>query len=178
MILHLTFSTQLCFLFFDRDLANFREGDMWSQAPWENSIWVLSVWHCSLLREVDAWQEMTVSTVCSRMQTRRKWFHCFLPSTSWIWLRGLMTPTLGFDLKPGISQRLSKVIIHWTCDGHRVGHGLRFFVVFPKAAAEVLLNHRIAHCVSWNYILCGKNRPKFWLLPSMLFRKKTTASNQ
>lgn len=76
-----------------------------------------------------------------------------------------MTPTLGLDLKPGVSQRLSKVIIHGTCDGHRVGHRLCFFVVFSEAAAEVLLNHRVAYCVGYNNKMCGKSRPRGWLLP-------------
>lgn len=86
---------------------------------------------------------------------------------SWIWLWGLMTPTLGLDLKPGVSQRLSKVIIHGTCDGHRVGHGLCFFVVFSETAAEVLLDHRVAYCVGYNNNMCGKSRPRGWLLPSI-----------
>lgn len=86
--------------------------------------------------------------------------YCLLPSTSWICLWGLMTTTLGLDLEPGISQRLGKVVIHWTSDGHRVGHRLCFFVVFSKAATEVLLNHRITDCVRYNDIMSEGRRKK------------------
>lgn len=61
-----------------------------------------------------------------------------------------MTPAPGFDLEPGITQCLGKVVIHRAGDGHRVGHGLRLFVVIPEAAAEVLLNHRVARGVRYN----------------------------
>lgn len=64
-----------------------------------------------------------------------------------------MTPALGFELVPGVPQRLSEVVVHRACDGHRVGHGLCFFVVFPQAAAEVFLNHGVARRVR-----CGDKR--------------------
>lgn len=85
------------------------------------------------------------------------------PSASWVRLWGLVTPTLGLDLKPGVSQCLGKVIIHWTCDGHRVGHGLRVLVVFSEAAAKVLLDHGIADCVGYSD-MCRKSRVKIWWL--------------
>lgn len=68
----------------------------------------------------------------------------FSPFNLWVILWSLVARTPGLDLKPGIAQCLCKVIIHRTCDRHRVGHSLCFFVVFPKAAAEVLLNDRVA----------------------------------
>lgn len=60
-----------------------------------------------------------------------------------------MTSALGFELVPGVPQRLCKVVVHRTCDGHRVGHGLCFFVVLPQAAAEVLLDHGVTRCVCY-----------------------------
>lgn len=60
-----------------------------------------------------------------------------------------MTPALRFELEPGVPQRLCKVVIHRACDGHRIGHGLCFFVVFPQAAAEVFLDHGVARCVRY-----------------------------
>lgn len=57
------------------------------------------------------------------------------------------TPLI-FDLQPGLTQCLGKVVVHRTCDGHRVGDGgLSLLVVLPKAAAEMLLNHRVTCCV-------------------------------
>lgn len=103
--------------------------------------------------------------------------YCLLPSTSWICLWGLMTTTLGLDLEPGISQCLGKVVIHWTSDGYRVGHRLCFFVVFSKAATEVLLNHRIADCVRYNDIMSeGRRKNKPWLLTHMQCIKITLLS--
>lgn len=40
------------------------------------------------------------------------------------------------------------MVIHRARDGHRVGGGgLGLLVVFPKAATEMFLNHRVTHCV-------------------------------
>lgn len=66
-----------------------------------------------------------------------------------------MTPALGLELVPGVPQCLCKVVVHRTCDGHRVGHRLCFFVVFAQAAAEVFLNHGVA-C----RVCCGDERGK------------------
>lgn len=60
-----------------------------------------------------------------------------------------MAPALGLQLEPGVPQRLRKVVVHGPRDGHRVGHGLRFFVVLPQAAAEVFLDHGVALCVHY-----------------------------
>lgn len=90
-----------------------------------------------LLKEVDAWPEVTASKLHSRS----------LPWASRVGLEGLVTPALGLELQPGVPQRLRKVVVHRTRDGHRVGHGLRFLVVFPQAAAEVFLDHGVAHRV-------------------------------
>lgn len=54
---------------------------------------------------------------------------------------------LGLDLQPGLSKRLSEVVVHRSRDGHRVGHRLRLLVVLPQAAAEVLLDHGVTSCV-------------------------------
>lgn len=57
---------------------------------------------------------------------------------------------LVLDLQPGLPQRLGKVVVHRAGDGQRVGgHWLRLLVVLPKAAAEMLLDHRVTGCVSW-----------------------------
>lgn len=56
---------------------------------------------------------------------------------------------LGLDLQPGLAQGLGKVVVHRACDGHRVGHWLRFLVVLAQAAAEVLLDDGVAGCVGW-----------------------------
>lgn len=54
-----------------------------------------------------------------------------------------------FDLQPGVAQRLGKVIIHWARDGHRVGGSrFRLLVILPETAAEMLLDDRVADCVS------------------------------
>lgn len=64
--------------------------------------------------------------------------------------------SLGLDLQPGLAQRLGEVVIHRARDGHRVGAAgraacarrrghLRLLVVLAQAAAEVLLDHRVAH---------------------------------
>lgn len=53
-------------------------------------------------------------------------------------------------LQPRLAQRLGEVVVHGARDGHRVGGGrLRFLVVLPQAAAEVLLDHRVAGRVGW-----------------------------
>lgn len=58
---------------------------------------------------------------------------------------------LVLDLQPGLTQRLGKVVVHRASDGQRVGgHPLGLLVVLPKAAAEMLLNHRVTGCVSCN----------------------------
>lgn len=55
---------------------------------------------------------------------------------------------LVFDLQPGLAQRLGEVVVHRARDGHRVGGGgLGLLVVLPEAAAEMLLNHRVADCI-------------------------------
>lgn len=96
----------------------------------------------------DSWLEMTASkTPLSFTNTMEVNVTFSSSSASWIWIWGLMTATLGLELKPGVSQRLCKVVIDGACDGHRVGHRLCFFVVFAQAATEVLLNNRIAYCV-------------------------------
>lgn len=71
-----------------------------------------------------------------------------------------MTPALGLELVPGVPQRLCKVVVHRTCNGHRVGHGLCFFVVFAQAAAEVLLNHGVARRVCCSDDRGKKTNPK------------------
>lgn len=55
-----------------------------------------------------------------------------------------MSAASGLDLEPGVSQRFGKVVVHRTRDGHRVKGGLGFLVVLAEAAAEVLLDHRVA----------------------------------
>lgn len=54
----------------------------------------------------------------------------------------------GFDLEPGVPQRLGEMIIHGTGDGHRVGNRLWFFVVLAEASAEVFFYHRVASSCS------------------------------
>lgn len=102
-----------------------------------------------LLKEVDAWPEMTASKLHSLLRGSRERSARSLPSASRVGLGGLVTPALGFELEPGVPQRLCKVVVHRTCDGHRVGHGLCFFVVFPQAAAEVFLDHGVARRVRY-----------------------------
>lgn len=46
-----------------------------------------------------------------------------------------------FNLKPCIPQCFGKVVIDWSCDGHRVCHWLRLLVILAKASAEVLFQH-------------------------------------
>lgn len=75
-------------------------------------------------------------------------------------LRGLGTPTLGLDLEPGVSQRLGKVVVHRTGDGHRVGHGLSVLVVFSEAATKVLLDHGIADRVGYSDDRCSRTKIK------------------
>ena len=58
-----------------------------------------------------------------------------------------MAPALGLELEPGVAQRLCKVVVYRTCDGHRVGQGLCFFVVFAQAAAKVFLDYGVARRV-------------------------------
>lgn len=57
------------------------------------------------------------------------------------------TPLI-LDLQPGLAQRLGEVVVHGACDGHGVGGcRLGLFVVLSKAAAEMLLDHRVTRCV-------------------------------
>lgn len=57
---------------------------------------------------------------------------------------------LVFDLVPGFSKGLGEMVVHGAGDRDGVGGCGRFrlFVVLAQAAAEVLLDHRVAHCVS------------------------------
>lgn len=57
---------------------------------------------------------------------------------------------LVLDLQPRLAQRLGEVVVHRARDGHGVGGGgFGLLVVLPQAAAEVLLDHRVAGRVSW-----------------------------
>lgn len=94
--------------------------------------------------------------------------HATVRGGVWAAARWRGTPFV-FDLQPGFAERLGKVVIHWARDGHRVGGGgLGLLVVFPKAATEMFLNHRVAHCVG----LCKKKRKKRVLVTILV--KKTT----
>lgn len=61
--------------------------------------------------------------------------------------------TFVFDLKPGVAQGFGEVVVHGAGDGDGVGggggggSGFGLFVVLAQAAAEVLLNDRVAHRV-------------------------------
>lgn len=114
-----------------------------------------------MLKEVDAWPEGTASKLPSQLRRSRERSGRSLPSASRVGLEGLVAPALGLELQPGVPQRLRKVVVHRTRDGHRVGHGLRFLVVFPQAAAEVFLDHGVARRVRcWG----GRSRQKIWLV--------------
>lgn len=91
---------------------------------------------------------MTASELHSSGSSREQSGRSLLPASR-VGFGGMVTPTLGFELEPGVPQRLGKVVIHRTCDGDRVGHGRCFSVVFPQAAAEVFLNHRVARRVGY-----------------------------
>ena len=64
---------------------------------------------------------------------------------------------LVLDLQPGVAQGLGEVVVHRACDGHRVGGGrLWLLVVLAQAAAEVLLDHRVA----WRRVGCAGKKNK------------------
>lgn len=56
---------------------------------------------------------------------------------------------LGLDLQPRLAQRLGEVVVHRARDGHRVCYRLRLLVVLSQTAAKMLLDNRVADCVSW-----------------------------
>lgn len=61
-----------------------------------------------------------------------------------------------FNLKPCIPECFGKVVVNWSCDGHRVCHWLRLLVILAKASAEVLFHHWVTGSGSW----MGKERQK------------------
>lgn len=76
---------------------------------------------------------------------------------------------LVLNLQPGFAQRLGKVVVHRAGDGQRVGgHWLRLLVVLPKAAAEMLLDHRVAGCVRWNNATEKKKKGVFFFPPQRM----------